>query len=378
MARKLAIKRLTASDLTFFEWQFKNNNAGNQKAINLNSDVFVEQLYPGLRDFDRSVARRLPVDVFIYGPGLEGELNIQRKIVKSTGSKNWRLNGEFVYNPDEGRLRFNSLEPNDFAVFDFSEGVSPESVKIIFIAGAIPEDKRLHTLFDQFLGGNKMIAISPPELETVVSNANLVKEHPIYRLTLDADTLDSEVEDIALGGSQAREKLIKRSHRNWSHDDIQRAKETADRVGMLGEQFVNDYLFKLEKEGKIHSFEWVSINNVISPYDFWVSNDGTTRTLIDVKSTEGDFERMLHVSLSELQQMSSGPEMYNIYRVFGIKDSTAQLSIAVNVGSFAKNVLTVLKDLPSGVSLDSVSFAPSVLSFETAITIELYDQPEEE
>ena len=48
MMDKLALKRLTASDLTFFEWQFKNRNAGNQKAINLNADVFSNQLYPAL------------------------------------------------------------------------------------------------------------------------------------------------------------------------------------------------------------------------------------------------------------------------------------------------------------------------------------------
>ena len=40
MLKKLAVKRLTASDLTFFVWHFRNQPAGNQKAINLNADVF--------------------------------------------------------------------------------------------------------------------------------------------------------------------------------------------------------------------------------------------------------------------------------------------------------------------------------------------------
>ena len=46
MINKLALKRLTASDLTLFEWHFNYRNAGNQKAINLNADVFKDQLYP--------------------------------------------------------------------------------------------------------------------------------------------------------------------------------------------------------------------------------------------------------------------------------------------------------------------------------------------
>ena len=41
MLKKLALKRLTASDLTFFEWHYRSRNAGNQKAINLNTDVFI-------------------------------------------------------------------------------------------------------------------------------------------------------------------------------------------------------------------------------------------------------------------------------------------------------------------------------------------------
>lgn len=87
MPRKLVLKRLTSSDLTFFDWTYKHHPAGNQKAINLNADVFVEKLYPGLSDL--SSPRKFPMDVFIYGPGVAGEYNLQRKIVRSEHSKNW-------------------------------------------------------------------------------------------------------------------------------------------------------------------------------------------------------------------------------------------------------------------------------------------------
>lgn len=45
---RFAVKKLSRSDLTFFEPQFRVQNAGNQKSINLNRDVFVDQLFPAL------------------------------------------------------------------------------------------------------------------------------------------------------------------------------------------------------------------------------------------------------------------------------------------------------------------------------------------
>src|SRR5579859_7499939 len=96
---RLALKKLTASDLTLFEWHFQNRNAGNQKAINLNADVFVDRLFPGLPEVSRDFGGRLPIDLFLYGPGMASELNLQRKIIKLGEYKNWRLDGETIHNP---------------------------------------------------------------------------------------------------------------------------------------------------------------------------------------------------------------------------------------------------------------------------------------
>ncbi len=342
MARKLAIKRLTASDLTFFEWQYRKS-ASKQKAINLNADVFVDRLYPGLSD--PSSPRRLPVDIFIYGPGLEGEYNLQRKVLKPVGSKNWRLNGEFVLNPDDSPQRFNSLEANDFVVFDFSDGMLPVSINMVFIANAVSEDREIHSSLDQFLGADGMLGLSPSQLEAVVSRVASAREHPIYKLSLDTDSLDPDLEDVALGGSQGRERLLSRpSSRKISREDLQKAKENADHIGRHGEQYVNEYFTKLEEEGKVRSFEWVSDDNSISPYDFRV-NEETSVILVDVKSTQGEFKR---------------------------------LRISKDVRKFAKSVLEALEHLPSGVFSDSVSFAPTLLSFEDPMTIELSELTEEE
>jgi hypothetical protein len=375
MSQKLAIKRLTASDLTFFEWHFRRTPAVRQKAINLNADVFVEHLYPGLND--PSAEKRFPVDLFIFGPGLEGAINLQRKILKPPGAKNWRLNGELV-NDINNSSRFNLLAAGDFAILDFNEGMSPKTLTLVLVATAVKEDKELHRSLDQVLGSNSMLALSSSQLEQLINAANPVPEHPIYELTLDITTLNADLEDVALGGNQGKEKLMRgAASRTMSRATLLKAKESADIIGLRGEQFVNNYLNTLKNEGTIRDFEWTSSSNAISPYDFWINHDGTTRVLVDVKSTQGEFERTLHISLSELQQMSTGTQRYDIYRVFGIEEDTAQIRIAENVGDFARQVLAVLQDLPQGIIADSISVSPTLLSFGPAFTLEITDELED-
>jgi hypothetical protein len=69
--KKLALKRLTKSDLTIFEWHFRNRNAGNQKSINLNADVFVNELYLAVSTVALTNGNEMPVSVGIFGPGIK-------------------------------------------------------------------------------------------------------------------------------------------------------------------------------------------------------------------------------------------------------------------------------------------------------------------
>jgi len=371
MSGKIAVKRLTASDLTLFAYQFRNFPAGKQKAININANILIDELYPALKSNTASIPQRFPIDLYLYGPSYGNELNLQRKILKQ--EKNWRLDGELVYNPEEEPDRFNLLAPGDFAIFEFNEGVYPDTIKINLLANAAIGDKGLHFEFDSLLATEKMIIISSKKLEQIISQANPDQKHPIYNFIGDAD-----IEDIALGGSQARERILsKPSRRKMSAEEFLRTKANIDRVGLLGEQFVNDYLSKLLEEGKINSFEWVSRSNVINPYDFWLSYDGVAKIFLDVKSTEGEFQRILHVSYSELKQMSIETEQYDIYRIYNIEDSTAQLQVCENMKNFATNILNTLNTLPQGVASDSISFSPNLLSFNSPITIELNQQSAE-
>lgn len=68
MAEKLALKRLAGSDLSFFDFHFRNKTYGDhrQKGINLNTDVFVDQFYPQAHAL---LGARWPALTTLYGPG---------------------------------------------------------------------------------------------------------------------------------------------------------------------------------------------------------------------------------------------------------------------------------------------------------------------
>jgi hypothetical protein len=298
--------------------------------------------------------------------------------VRSENSKNWRLNGETIPALAE-TTRFNVLEAGDFAIFDFNEGMTPSSVTIVFIATSVPEDRTIHDALDSYLGSRKMIALSSSDLESVVRSTDAVEEHPIFRVTVDVDQPDSDLEEVALGGSlKPRRRGIRSrpSMRVISREDLLKAKENADSTGRRGEQFVNDYLIKLQAERSIQNFRWVSDENAVSSYDFQI-HDGVSEVFVDVKSTQGEFERDLHISYNELLQMAAGPQRYDIYRVYEIKEGSAQLRIARDMKSFSERILSVLNALPEEITSDSISFPPSLLQFESAIELQVQEPTEE-
>ena len=87
MQRRIALKRLKASDLTLFEWQFRHRNAGNQKSINLNADVFVKQLFPSLPEVAAETNGRIPLDLSIYGPGNSGFTIYRGKLLRAAPTR---------------------------------------------------------------------------------------------------------------------------------------------------------------------------------------------------------------------------------------------------------------------------------------------------
>ncbi len=364
--RKLALKRLTASDLTFFEWHFRNHNAGNQKAINLNADIFVSRLYPSLPEVAMASGGRLPIDLYLYGPGLAQELNLQRKVIKFGSYKNWRLDGEFIYDPSANADRFHVLAPSDIVVFEFGGDVTPTTLRAFFVSQALDEDRAIYGILSEYLGKQAMASVAPAELETLIRRAEPSDRHPINELFIEAD-----LEDAAQGGEAGLERLYsRRSGTHLSKAELAKAIKRIEEIGEMGEEFVQAYLDDLKNKGAIREYQWVSQDNAVSPFDFWVQ-DSDSRFLLDVKATTGGFERNLHVSVPELEVMLNGPGAYVIYRIYEMSDGSAKLRISEGTKDFARTVLNVLRKLPDGVQSDGINVNPSTLRFGAEIRLSL-------
>lgn len=367
MSRKFALKSLTSSDLTLFKWHFQNQNAGNQKAINLNANVFTGILYPTLPNIAESLHGRIPLDLYIFGPGLGGELNLQRKIVKHGTYKNWRLNGEFIENPLDDPNRFNVLERDDVVLIEFIGNVTPNAARAVFVAAKHGEDKELHAACTAFLDGKSMKALAFAELRGLIDVAQPDGSHPIHELVLDAD-----LEDAAFFGSEGTRRLLRRrSGKGMSRADLQASRTRAEESGDQGEGFANDLFSKMLSDGVITTFTWVSAENAIAPYDFTVVLADEPERLVDAKSTRGEFERRLHISMNEIKTMAEDSQPYDLYRIYEMTDNTARLRICRNMADFANTVLTQLEQVPQGVTVDSISVDPSVLNFDDEIELEL-------
>ena len=355
---KLALKRLTASDLTFFEWHFRNRNAGNQKGINLNADVFVSKLYPALPEIAPRLDGRLPVDLFVFGPNAAPELNLQRKIIKTSSYKNWRLNGEFISNPIESTTRFNDLVEGDIAVLEFNDGEIPTRARVVLLARSSNADSTLHGFLNTRLGTSSMVALHQADLVRDMSAAKVSADHPINELALERD-----LEDAAQGGAIGSRRLrSRRSGRKVFRSELLQAKRQAEENGLLGEEFVNGLLLDSQENGKIRSFVWVSSENAVAAYDFRVEDLTGSSSNLDVKATTGEFDRPIHVSLAELEEIAAS-DTYAIYRVYAMTDETARLRVATGTRSIAAAILKSLSALPEGVVADSVTIRPESLKF---------------
>ena len=371
---RLAIKRLTKSDLTFLKDYF-DGPAGKkvkQKALNLNSDIFVDEFYPELKDATSDV--RIYVEVIISGPGGADPINFARKIRKGDGYKNWRLNGEFIHTPDETPHRFDDLRDEDIAILGFVGSPQPTHVYLDFIASANNLDAKLYALLDARVprvssnSRNTMVKISSHELKNILTTAGVLDSHPICRFILDEDLIEA-----VQGDSDAQLRVFRRSGRSMTKEELVEAKQHADRTGNLGEEFVNAYLLKLKEAGSIADFSWVSKENAVAPYDFTITqNDGILRR-IDVKSTKNGFDTGFHISMAELLTMQEATP-YDIFRVYNVNgaENTASLRIATDFNLYADHIVKALSAVPYHIRPDSLSCKPAYFTFNnTPIDLEL-------
>jgi hypothetical protein len=360
--KKIALKRLSKSDLTFFIWHFQNSPAGNQKAINLNADVFIDTLFPALPDeAAKRAVDRFSVDLDIFGPRGASKLNLQRKIVKGEAYKNWRLNGEFVRDDES---RFQVLKEGDLALFDFDGDTFPFAARLVLLSGAQPEDAAAHLCLDRWLDGRRMARITPQELERLIQSIALAENHPLLSINL-----DDELEDAALGGLLGTQRLLKRKiTRKVTRQELKQARNQTDEIGSLGEEFVNEFLNGEREKGAIKSFVWSSRENAIEPFDFEL-NEGAER--IDAKATSGPFVNPIHVSINELLHSADAGIPYRIYRVYDVAGRRARMRISEPLEKFASSIVPILESLPEGVMADGLSIDPRKIRFGPEVVLEL-------
>ena len=358
MPRKLALKRLTASDLTLFKWHFQNRPAGKQKAFNLDALVLVGGLYPALGEPSNIPIPRYPIDLHLHGPGLAPAENLQRKILKQ--HKNWRLNGELIDNPVDAPDRYNGLQPGDFALLEFSGDRVPDACSVTLIAAADPADTAIHIELSRRYPGGSMWLLQETDVSEVLEVVQPAKGHSLHEWFESA-----ALEDAALGGIAGISVLSRRrGERGMSPVEFARSRLAAEQTGVSGEEFLNDYFEQQLEAGEIEAFEWTSSFNAISPFDFRVTHTFTDTRVVDAKSTSGDFGNAIHLSYSELYRAVNGPEPYDIFRLYALTESGAKLRIARNIGLTLRAVLQVVDGLPEGVTVDSVSIRPGQLPFQ--------------
>jgi hypothetical protein len=357
MPRKLALKRLTASDLTLFKWHFQNRPAGNQKAFNLDADVLVGRLYPQLGELALVPQPRYPLDLYLCGPGLSPANNLQRKILKQR--KNWRLNGELIDNPVESPELYNVLVPGDFALLGFAGDVTPTTANVVLVAGVLPDDAGLHAELARRFAEGSMWVLDDELVQEILSAASPPAGHPLYDW---ADT--SLLEDAVLGGVAGAEAINgRRGNRGVSPEDFMRSRRNAEATGVAGEELLNAWLDKELLQGQIKAFEWTASINAVAPYDFKVIDAADQIRVIDAKSTVGGFGNPVHLSLMELRAAVQGSAPYDICRLYAVTEDGGKMRVARDVGSSLQHILATLTALPEGVSIDSISVRPEILDF---------------
>ncbi len=370
MNKKLVLKRLSASDLTFFEHHYRNTSGTKQKAFNLDVAVFVGELYPGIPERMSLTRDRIPLDLWIYGPGTAGLHNLQRKILKQ--EKNWRLNGELIHSPSDDEQRYDCLKKDDYVLINFSGDVEPERAYIYLIASTLPDDTELYNALASryssvFNPRKGMQVVRPEEIANVINSLNLPEGHAALDL-IEADAL----EDAVQGGLKGVQELQKRRKaRGVSHQEFAHAKQRAEKNGFLGEEILNAWLSNEVVEKRISDFRWEAKQNAVSPYDFVILDNGNPIQKIDAKSTSGNFTNAIHVSISELYEMGEGGVPYKIYRLYFINERDAYLKISTDMKEVAKAILLSLAEMPEGVMADGVTITPSTLEFGEEIIISL-------
>lgn len=356
---RVAVKQLTASDLTLFSAHYhRPGQRSKQKAINLNADVFVDEFYPGLRDR----LAELHFALTIVGPQNAPPYSLSRKALRTEGAKNWRLDGELINDPLDEPHRFDELQADDLALLAFEGTEEPKSVTLVLVSRSL--DAALHREVSrtiEFAERRTMKAITADQLLAICNHTQSVYEdrHPLETLFA-PDT----VEEAVHGSATTQERIARSSDGKGpaiSSDSVRRQAATAAEVGQLGEE-----AFGLWLAANGHAdaeVEWTSQVHARAAFDFVVHSPRWEPTpiplFLDVKSTRGLHSCPFHMSMAEVRWAASHAQ-YRIARVSSLTSLSAHIRILGGVSELCKTLLESLSGiLPRGVNIDSVELDPA-------------------
>lgn len=372
MPERIAVKVLSSSDLTFFDAIFKRSNVGNQKAINLNADVFARQLYPDYAG--HAVGREIEdaVSVVVFGPRPSKPYHFARSITKKTAYKNWRLNGAAVPDPDGEEGRFDHLMVGDVAVMEFLGDAAPEAVRIVIVSSA--DDPTLHAgLVAEAPGGKSMFVVSRARLSQVATGAAIGVEHPIHAL-LDDPELQEILELAHLGAAPAVRRLTERVGRPLTKNDLKTARDRAERVGDDGEALANHLLQAMAAAGTLSKVTWTAKEDAAASWDFETAPPGAAR--FDAKSTTRKFGTPFHLSGAETVAASAPDFPYHIIRIYELTEDGAMAAISEPINQLARSILDGIKSLPPGVLPVGFTIDPTTLRWHPPVAVERPDEPD--
>jgi hypothetical protein len=387
MADHLALKKLAPSDLTFFERLYRRGNKSGQKCINLNADVFIAQFYRDLDDIAGQTNGEVRVGLTIFGPSNATPYNLTRKITKGKRKgrrtdrpqkqyKNWRLNGEFIYDPEDQPGRFDVLSDYDLALLAFDGKPAPTQVTLFLLAKDSAGDAPLFRALEPLVArGPSMRSVTTTDLITALESIGADLSHPLYAVAGD-NKIESALEDVAQGGYSGTEFLRqRRSSRAVTQEELDAAKRSAEVTGADGELLIDDFL---SDDPLVLTHVWEAKENAISPFDFTIhTSDEIIRA--DVKSTKGPFENPFHLSMGELVYAAHASEPYVIYRVYRLTNENGLCRISEDIRPFA-NALLAAHDgaLPRTVRADGFSVNVSALSWKHELTCAYRDDLDDE
>ncbi len=309
----------------------------------------------------------IPVSLTITGPAGASAHVISRAVTKREAYKNWRLNGEFVRDPEGEAGRFSVLKAGDLAVMEFGGDPGPQRLNLLLIAAGSPADSPSHAALSPLVPGARRTMIQITRAQIAAAAANVPAAHPIWAMAADPE-FDAALEDAALGGIRGTATLRVRVAKTVTAATLAAAKAAAEKNGRDGEALAWIQLQKMKNAGTWASVEWSSRANAVSSFDFRAFDGSGAAVRIDAKSTNGEFDRVIHMSSAELIAAADG-NRYDLWRVYGLNEDGARLRIAEDIGAVAKSIVEAM-DLPAGVSVDSVSIDPAALTWGAEILIE--------